>query len=198
MLWKRADLSFRIIRQPQCQICDWLRVALYCDSQSVLEVLGQRGRVSCRRHKGSYRTQGRGEEGEGERTSYSLCDQGVGADIKFSDGWKNCHSQQSLFLWDLRMKRQSNTEEVSLTAFCTHTLLAAKLRIWSCGSGKLGPECIQSSSQLRLWHIWSDVDVKWHNRSCRKSPAEGWRFSTCESLRIRSSGFLSLKTAWRK
>lgn len=107
MTWNRADL--------------WLWVALHCDSQSVLEVLGQRGEVSCRRHQGSYRTHGAGGEREGERTGCSLCDQGVGADIKFSDGWKNCHNQQSLFLWDLRMKQQWESrpqEEVSLTVFC--------------------------------------------------------------------------------
>lgn len=56
------------------------------------------------------------------RVTGSLCVYGVGADIKFSNGWKNGDSQQSLFLCDLRMNEQSNTclqEGISHNVFCS-------------------------------------------------------------------------------
>lgn len=56
------------------------------------------------------------------RVTGSLCVYGVGADIKFSNGWKNDDSHQSLFLCDLRLNEQSNTclqEGISHNVFCS-------------------------------------------------------------------------------
>lgn len=144
MRWNRADL--------------WLWVALHCDSQSVLEVLGQRGRVSCRRHQGSYRTHGRRRRQR--RRAHRLF-------FVWSGGW----SRYQVLGWLEKLPQPAEPLPVrsedettvkhsssrrSRTHCVLHTLLAAKLRIWSSGSGKLGPECSQSSSQLRLWHISRD------------------------------------------
>lgn len=56
------------------------------------------------------------------RVTGSSCGQGVGADVKFANGRKTRDSQQSLFLWDLRMKHLSNPrlqEGVSHNVFLT-------------------------------------------------------------------------------
>lgn len=84
--------------------------------------------------KGQRRTRGR-------RVTGSWCGQGVGADVKFTNGQKTCDSQQSLFPCDLRMKQQSNPrlqEGVSHNVFCT-----------PCCQINWGPEALEVANGLQ-------------------------------------------------